>query len=375
MAGPSLSGPLTGWTSVSLMPKTPVPNTPAPTAWDTLLNKYRKTPEERAAAFATASEAAQKAEAEAKASGDPKKLQEAFRLWSAANAVRGVPEGQTYLQSLRQDAESFRSRNPDYQFNQHLENLLAAPVDKLSEAVFGVPASDAPAPRAPMTMTRGGAPAGASGNLSQYDLTADELGGGLGPNPRSAGPPQTPLETLLASIYPDAAAAGGAAVDPRNPNQPSVFNNVLANMAAEIQGGGPNISGFVPGPMVPGGTGAQIASTIPGAPPFLAGAINNLGGGGFAPGGMVAAPVARPAFDPLVGISAISAEQRIQAADLARQKAERQASWEAQMLAQQRAQQQRNQILRQQAGPSVSVSGWQAPTFQPVAWTPTLPSY
>jgi hypothetical protein len=207
---------------------------------------------------------------------------------------------------------------------------------------------------------------GGSSNLSQYDLKDSDYGG-LGPDPRAPKPKQTPLESLLASIYPDLAAGAPADpfADPRVPTSNSTFQNVLSGLgqrgsANGFVPGGPSLSG--PAPVGPS-AGANLAATIPGAPPFLAGAINGVqqfnpyaqrpaapvGGGG---GG----------FDPLIGLSAISAEQRIQAAELAKNKAAAQAKWF-------KSQADQEQMLAEQANMS-RLKGFSGSGF-----TPAMPTY
>lgn len=382
MAGPSLSGPLTGWTASSLAPRTaavvaaapaaptlsPVTNLPefagqfgAPTP-EVLAEVEARRLEQEKAAIAL--------EADARATNDPVKLRRAYELAVGAAGMKNWRPGQTgQTREGLVAAKAFRDRNPT------IETLLST----RGKALLNNPlpeAGAAPAPIAPVISaaapTFQSLQAAGSGGPSAYNLSDSDFGG-LGPNPRTVVKPQTALESLLSAIYPDAAASGGGVTgDPRNPQQPSVINNVLANLSATP---GPQ-SGYVPAPALIGAApaGAQIASTIPGAPPFLAGAINNVNtAGGF---GFAGAPVAaaRPAVD-LASIAAISAEQRIQEAARLKAEADRQAQYFAQLQAQQRAQQQADQIARQKAGVAFSQSGWQSPTFKPAAWTPSFPTF
>lgn len=203
-------------------------------------------------------------------------------------------------------------------------------------------------------------------NLSQYDLTAADYGRGVGPNPRTASNKQTPLESLLASIYPDLAAGAPTDpfADPRAPTSNSTFQNILAGLGQRGSGagagwvsGGPSFSGPQAGPSF----GANLAATIPGAPPFLAGAINGVNAANPYAQRQAAPMVASGGgFDPLIGLSAISAEQRIQAAQMAKDKAAAQAKWF-------KSQADQEQMRADQANMSrlkgFSNSGWTGPAL------------
>lgn len=201
-------------------------------------------------------------------------------------------------------------------------------------------------------------------------------GGGsaaLGPNPRIATAPMTPLEQLLSQMFPDLVGGGANPMaDPRNPGAaPSTFNNVIANLGLGGGGGAATGGGWVPGPSM-SGNGAAIASTIPGAPSWLGPQINNLPGSG----GYYAPPTMGGGGLDLAGLAALSAEQERQRATMLKAQSDAAAAWQAQLLADQRRQQQQDQLNRLKLGGAApSLSSWQSPTFKPSAWTPTLPSY
>lgn len=204
-----------------------------------------------------------------------------------------------------------------------------------------------------------------SSDLSQYNLTNADYGASLGPDPRIATKRMTPLEQLLAQIAPDLAA--GAPPDPfANPRPtgqaPSTFQNVLAGLFGQSQSGGGSVN-YGPsygGPATGAPSyGANLASSIPGAPPFLAGAINGVQGFNpyASPQPTYVAPAPKLDFG---GLAQLSAEQRIQAAQMAKDKAAAQAKWFA-------SQAKQEQINAEQANMSrlkgFSGSGWQGPAL------------
>lgn len=237
--------------------------------------------------------------------------------------------------------------------------VAAAPVSKFQKALN----STGFAPRAM-----------SSANLNQYDLTAQELGGGGASGGRGGGGTSrgtfttpTPLEALLASIFPDAATGSDPA--PLNPNtaapqQGALFRTILGNLGADGFGGG---AGAAPAPVYigpsfggPSGAGAQIAATIPGAPAFLGGAIDRVNAGGSY---MYAPPVVAGGGGAgglnAAGIAALAAEQRMQANQLAQETAAANAAYFEQQQANKRAQAMTEQRRRQRFGaPNTGNSGW-----------------
>lgn len=214
-----------------------------------------------------------------------------------------------------------------------------------------------------------------SDNLKRYDLTDKELGGGGssrggggggggrggGGTSRGTFTTPTPLEALLASIFPDAAMGSDPA--PLNPNtaapqQGALFRTILGNLGASGLGGG----GVAPAPMYvgpsfgsPAGTGAQIAATIPGAPAFLGQAIDRVN----AAGPVYAPPSPGGGGFNAAGIAALAAEQRMQANQLAQEQAAANAAYFAQQQANQRAKAMEEQRRRQRFGaPNAGNSGW-----------------
>ena len=215
------------------------------------------------------------------------------------------------------------------------------------------------------TLTPGG-----RSNLERYNLTDEELGRGggggrgAGGGGRGSFTTPTPLESLLASIFPDATFGSDPA--PPNPNTAApqanaLFRTILGNLGAEgLGGGGTAATPVYSGPSfgVPAGAGAQIAATIPGAPAFLGGAIDRVNASGsYIPpavgssgvgGGLNAA-----------GIAALAAEQRIQANQLAQEQAEANAAYFQQQQEMQRAKALAAQRQRQRFGaPNAITSGW-----------------
>lgn len=199
-------------------------------------------------------------------------------------------------------------------------------------------------------------------DLSQYNLTQQELG--AVPNLRRSVPQTTPLEQLLSSIFPDAAANFDPTfvdpmADPRQPGAtPSLFNTILGNLGAQPSSPAvftPPTFGTVPAPM---GTGNQIAATIPGAPPFLAGAIDRVNASGaFAP--QAAGTMSGAGALNLAGIAALAAEQRAQANQMAQEKAAADAAYFQQQQAKQKAQRLAAQRQRQRfGGVNAITSGW-----------------
>lgn len=226
----------------------------------------------------------------------------------------------------------------------------------------------------PRELSGGGSgSSGSSGSSGGGGGGGGGSGSALGPNPRIATTPQTPLEQLLGQMFPDLVGGGADPMaDPRNPGAASsTFNNVIANLG--LGGGAAAGGGWVPGPAVGGGNGATIAGSIPGAPDWLGAQINALPGGGG--GGFFAPPAAPPRLD-LAGLAALSGEQERQRATMLKAQSDAAAAWQAQLLADQRRQQQQDQLNRLRLGGAApSLSSWQSPTFKPSAWTPTLPSY
>lgn len=200
-------------------------------------------------------------------------------------------------------------------------------------------------------------------NLSQYNLTNAELGIGTGRGRNDMGGGRgtfatpTPLESLLASIFPDAAM--GSDPSPMNPNtnapqSGALFRTILGNLGADM-GAGPT---SLPAPVIagPAGVGSQLAATIPGAPPFLGSAIDRVTTAGSA-----AAPTVAGGVGGLnaMGIAALAAEQRAQANQLAQEQAAANAAYFEQQQAQQRAQRFAEQRRRQRfGGVNALTSGW-----------------
>lgn len=211
------------------------------------------------------------------------------------------------------------------------------------------------------SLSRAASGGGGGGNLDQYNLTPSELGGRGGSgalDPRRAVTPTTGLESLLAAIFPDAAAGGAASnpfADPRNPGAaPSLLNTILGNLGT-APAAGTGGSSFA-GPSF-AGPGAGIANTIPGAPPFLGGAIDRVQGAGSGFSGFVAPPVVQGGgFNSLAGIAAISAEQRIQQQQMEQARAAEAARYYERVRAQQAVTDEAARLQRLRGG----VSGWGA---------------
>lgn len=197
-------------------------------------------------------------------------------------------------------------------------------------------------------------PAPAS-DLSKYNLTPKELG--VTPNLRVATPQQTPLEQLLAQMFPDAAAnydptALDPYADPRaQSNTPSLFSTILGNLGTQPSSSGSN-------PQVQTNPASQVAApSIPGAPPFLAGATANL------QNGWTAAPQAPVAgTNPLValgGLASLAAEQRAQQAEQMKAQKQAETDYFQQQQQKQQAQKMVAQRQRQRFGSvNATTSGW-----------------
>lgn len=196
-------------------------------------------------------------------------------------------------------------------------------------------------------------------DLSKYNLTDAELGlGGRGRNTMGGGrgtvTTPTPLESLLASIFPDMAL--GQDPSPTNPNTNApqggaLFRTVLGNLGLDTA------APAAPAPVIAGptGFGNQIASTIPGAPAFLGTAINNVTTAGIP----TAAPAGGAGALNLAGLAALAAEQRAQQNQLAQEQAAANDAYFQQQQAQQRAQRMVAQRQRQRFGaPNAITSGW-----------------
>lgn len=190
-------------------------------------------------------------------------------------------------------------------------------------------------------------------NLSKYNLTPKELG--VQPNLRVATPQTTPLEQLLAQMFPDAAAnydptALDPYADPRAQSAaPSLFSTILGNL-----GTSPGTTGAAPQPVaVPNNF---TAPSIPGAPSFLAGATANLQNGWTAP----QVPVA--GTNPLValgGLASLAAEQRAQQAEQMKAQKQAEADYFQQQQQKQQAQKMVAQRQRQRFGSvNATTSGW-----------------
>lgn len=411
MAGPSINGILTGWTANTITPvastvaqvrrqsPTPPPGMPDPAtlsavdleAWGRYEDAAAKRLAERNARLNTA----KALETEAQASNDPAKLRDAWEAFKrAAFDVRegGAQAGQkenAVDEEQHRLAVEFKERNPTFEFG-----TQPGPLGLKEKLIFEAPAGQVRSfvsqrlsqetgygtgtqqdsdvigqglgmRRRPGTATSpASAPASSSvapatatgGDASQYDLTEDELAGGPIPNLRAPTEPQTPLEQLLRTIYPDAPAASAAnPMDPRGGAASNSFSNALAYLTQQQQAPGQQ-SGYVPSPMMaaPSGNGAQIASTIPGAPSFLGGAINQLGSYGYAPPQVVAP--APNVGNTLSGLAAISAEQRLQKAQLDAQNKARDDEYFRKQAADQAA-------AAKQANIDRLRGGWSSPTF------------
>lgn len=211
----------------------------------------------------------------------------------------------------------------------------------------------------------GSAAFGKTNDISKYNLTQEELG--VTPDLRRTAPQSTPLEALLAAMFPDAAAdynptAVDPLADPRNPGPaPSLLNTILGNLSQQPSSGS---TGYYQGtPTAP--TAPFVAPSIPGAPAFLGPAIANLSGFGGYSGVPIPAPGANP-LNSLAAVSAIAAEQRIQAAEMEKARKEAETAFFQQQQQKQKAQSMVAQRQRQRLGfaPSGANSGWFSnPTF------------
>jgi len=367
--GPSFAGPLTGWTAATVAPVKTLATVPTsefrpqpqgsaaqPTPFD-----YRSFEQAEAgpdydnspAANLARLDRAKKAEEFARASGDPYQLQLAQQML-VGFTMQATPGDAAAKRAAGAAAEqAFVQRNPGTQ-----ARLNATP-PSLRELVLG---RGTPSAAVSTTVSGGGT---RSGGGSSSDDSSDSLG----PDPRVAQKPRTPLESLLAAIYPEAATppAPDPFADPRAVTpQTSVIDTILGNLGANRGAG----SGYVSGPAFNGpaysaspatSNGAAIASTIPGAPPFLAPAIDNVQA--FNPFAQAPArPVATGGggFDPLVGISAIAAEQRIQKAQLDAAKAKAQADYHASQVKQEKMRSEATNLNRLKG---FGASGWSGPAL------------
>lgn len=436
MAGPNL----TGWTASSL---TPVAKAVAPPKKrgedldDSLQANVdsRATPAMYLQDYKARKQIADRVEAEARASGDPIKLQEALRealfTGAAYNRAMGIDESSGVRRA--RITKEFGARNPGFDTTTVDFSALTrtrfpgrkptateqtgvidpnrAPVTggtqtdlsadtRQSDVIGGLapdygaqvegaaggPSFSGPTSgwtQAPESVSLSGsvlsgdtpttafsppttpqAPLGfaSSSPTDAYNLTPEELGN-AGPDPRTPSKPTTPLEQLLRTIYPDAPmSTADPLADPRNPGAgPSGFADVLAYINSQSGSG----SGYVPAPAMsapPAGVpsaGANIASTIPGAPSWLGPQINSLSGGG---GGFVQAPPSGGGGMNLAGLAAISAEQRVQQAQLDAALAKQQADYFAQQNAERELAARKAQLERQRG--SIAGSGWNQPIYK-----------
>lgn len=197
-------------------------------------------------------------------------------------------------------------------------------------------------------------PGGTTGtsDLSQYNLTPEEFG--IVPNLRVTKPQTTPLEQLLAQMFPDAAADYNPQeidpfADPRAKGpQASLLGTILGNLGAQPTAAPP--PQYLQAPL-PG-----AVPNIPGAPPFLQGAMANLQNGYVAP----PVPVAGGnSMLTLAGVSAIAAEQRKQQADMLAAQKQAETDYFQQQQQKQKAQAMVAQRQRQRFGAvSAGTSGW-----------------
>ena len=188
-------------------------------------------------------------------------------------------------------------------------------------------------------------------DLASYRLSESDFGTG-GEYP-TVQPQPTPLESLLAALFPDAAMGGAEGDSPINTILGNLNARRTASTAAPTSG---SISVF---------TGPPAANvSIPGAPAAITNAIGNLQSGFVAP--TVPGPNTNP-LDSLGGVSAIAAEQRIQQAEQAKAKADASAKWAKSQQKLQQDAAKRQQIQRQKFGftPSgvSSPGGWTSPSF------------
>lgn len=196
-------------------------------------------------------------------------------------------------------------------------------------------------------------PLGGPSDLSKYNLTEAELG--LPPDLRKSKTQTTPLEQLLAQMFPDAAESfqerpeTDPLADPRA-GQPynSLLGTILGNLGTQPGGGA------APQPVpVPNNFAAL---NIPGAPPFLAGATNNLQSGWMAP------QVPLAGGNPLVtlgGVASLAAEQRAQQAEQMKAQKQAETDYFKQQQQQQKAKSMAAQRQRQRFGSvNATTSGW-----------------
>lgn len=203
-------------------------------------------------------------------------------------------------------------------------------------------------------------PAGTS-DLSKYNLTPKELG--MQPNLRVATPQATPLEQLLAQMFPDAAADYNPQevdplADPRAQNpKASLLGTILGNLGSQ-----PSSVGYTP-PVQVNPASQFVAPSIPGAPTFLPGAVAGLQTGYGAP--TVPVTGANP-LNSLAAVSALAAEQRLQQAEQVKAQKEAETMYFQQQQQKQNAQKMVAQRQRQRFGftPSGANSGWSSsPSF------------
>jgi hypothetical protein len=190
-------------------------------------------------------------------------------------------------------------------------------------------------------------------DLSKYNLTPKELG--IQPNLRVATPAATPLEQLLAQMFPDAAADFNPQeidplADPRAQNpKASLLGTILGNLAAQQPSAQPAPVSFQFS--APAGV-----PQIPGAPAFLPGTTANLMSNFSAP--VVPAAGANP-LNSLAAISAVAAEQRAQQAEQAKAQKEAETAYFQQQQQKQKAQSMVAQRQRQRFGAvNGTTSGW-----------------
>lgn len=366
MAGPNING----WTAATITPKTqdlPISEAAVARTFNIPIPGLKSFPgntgarAEQAANFRRDDLARRKAdaataEAAAISSGDPAELQAALRKQLQVSAIESQVAGVPPLDAFKKTVNDFKGKHPDLVLTPAQERGMALtfqePAPALSLATPGAPVA-----------ASGFTSSGGGSDLSQYDLTPSDYGFAAGPDPRAATKKQTPLEQLLATLAPQAAqpAAADPFTDPRAPAAGGgVFNNVLAALAQPQQAA----MALAPVAATPAGVtgapsyGANLAATIPGAPPFLAGAINGMQA--FNPYAQPAAAPAQPQAArgiDLTGLAALSAEQRIQQAELAKNKAAAQAKWFASTAKQEQMRAEQENLNRLK-GFGSSGSGW-----------------
>lgn len=394
LRGPSFSGPLSGWTAASLVPNATAP-APVPAATPTRgagIRRALNLEPEAASPYQWSADGKQLLTAdgqalepfinpadgksqlgwvdpttgkritdlipltpEKQAEKDAKDFENAklVNLTSAATmedwVAAGKPRPPTYLGHVWDATNGSWVAGPNA--------VPTAPPPGTTPATLAARSRRSPFGGVPVGSAGGGGVSiagSASSDLSRYDLKDSDFGGG---GSRTSTYTPTPLESLLSSMFPEAAAdfdptqtATGRTSGPA----PSLLDTILGNLGSV--GGG--ASGYGLSPVYQPSYGAQLSATIPGAPPFLANAINRVSGTGF---GVPSGGPVRGGFGDLGGLAAISAEQRIQKAELDRARAESEANY---LKSQQKIQQdaaKRQQIQRQKLSP---VSGWATnPTF------------